>query len=185
MRSPPSISSESSGYEDIETDTETKTITSAESKSENYKKIREQRLAALKDKLSSKGQSLKLMDMLHSNKENEILDLIRSRHTRVVLDVCLLWSCIHGNSSSIAHFLSLGANPEACDAEGFSAMHLAAEYNSSDSIKLLIRRGARIVGPFYVGQQERNHADYAFSKSIEYSNFKNLSLKMELMLMPV
>ena len=114
---------------------------------ENPKEVKQRRLNAIKDKLSSKGQSFEIIDLLAAKKEKELLELIHSHHTRVVLDVCLLWSCIHGDKTLITYFLKLGANPDATDAEGFSAMHLVAENNNDEAVDALIMAGARIIGP--------------------------------------
>lgn len=142
-----SISSESSGCNDLTFEEELRDNLEFSDDIEDIKEIRERRMNALKDKLNSKGQSYELIDLLSAKKEEELLNMIRSRHTRVVLDICLLWSCLQDDCRLIAQFLALGANPSAADAEGFNAMHLAAENSSSDSIKVLIAAEAGIIGP--------------------------------------
>ncbi|RXG61156.1 Transient receptor potential channel pyrexia [Armadillidium vulgare] len=105
------------------------------------------RLTALKDKLSSKGQPLMILNLLEARQPIEALRIAQEGHSRVRLDVCLLWSCIYGDAEIAEISLSNGANPEARDAEGFSALHLAAESGSEDIVGILIREGARLIGP--------------------------------------
>ena len=142
-----SISSENSECDDLPTDDEPKNTTELIDDSEDPEALKERRVNALKDKLNSKGQSFDLIDLLSAKKEQELLEMIRTRHTRVILDVCVLWSCLQIDAHLVSYFIKLGANPGATDAEGFSAMHLAAENSSADTIEVLFLAGANIFGP--------------------------------------
>ncbi|XP_018025927.1 transient receptor potential channel pyrexia [Hyalella azteca] len=141
-----SISSESSEHEDLACEMGHQACSSASNGKDHAKLTRERRLRALRDKLSSKGQTFESLELLSTNKRNELASLLRTRRSRVVLDVCLLWACVY-DVELISYFLKLGANPDAADAEGFSALHLAAENGDAQSIVKLVNAGAQVTGP--------------------------------------
>lgn len=141
------ISSESSDDDELAGEMDLQCDIELSKGGEDLKHIRERRLRALKDKLSSKGQSHDSLYLLSNNRREELKILLRSVHTRVVLDVCLLWACAHGEGDLVSEFLRLGANAEAQDSEGFSALHLAAENCDAEAISVLISSGAQITGP--------------------------------------
>lgn len=79
-----------------------------------------------------------------------------------------LWhQAMKGDAPGIAKSLRTGADPTAADKDGFSALHVAAEYGHGDAIRMLIAAGAEVNcldrhgnGPLWVASRCANGPDY-------------------------
>nr|XP_053649353.1 transient receptor potential channel pyrexia-like isoform X1 [Cherax quadricarinatus] len=108
--------------------------------------VREHRINALRSFLVTKNHPLVILNLLETNKIVEAITMARESKTRVRLDVCLLWACLQGVADLVQTLLDEGANVEARDNMGFSALHLAAESGSEEVLQVLLKNGARVGG---------------------------------------
>ncbi|XP_045599551.2 transient receptor potential channel pyrexia isoform X2 [Procambarus clarkii] len=113
----------------------------------NSQASHEHRINALRSFLVTKNQPLVILNLLEANKISEAITMAKESKTRVRLDVCLLWACLHGAADLVQTLLEEGANVEARDNAGFSALHLAAESGSEEVLRVLLEGGARLGGP--------------------------------------
>ena len=56
----------------------------------------------------------------------------------------LLESAQTGDMMGVQHSLQAGADPDAQDLSGFTALHYAAKYNNADMCRALLERGASV-----------------------------------------
>ncbi|XP_071516483.1 transient receptor potential channel pyrexia-like [Panulirus ornatus] len=114
----------------------------------NAQAVREHHVNALRSFLSAKNQPLVVLNLLEANRVAEAVALARESQTRVLLDACLLWACLQGAADLVRTMLEAGANVDARDNAGFSALHLAAESGSEEVLGVLMEGGARIGDPW-------------------------------------
>jgi ankyrin repeat protein len=75
----------------------------------------------------------------------------------------LLWASIDGNTEAISLLLDHGANINASDDEGCTALHLAAEYGNHEAVQLLVDKRADI---FAIDYNADTPLDLAASVSV-------------------
>ena len=97
------------------------------------------------------GEDLPIIeDLFHFLSANRRLSSLLTPHFRRLRDVgscpILLWAVIHGHASLAERLISKGAKVDELpsDSEGKTALHLAAEFDYPDIIRVLVKHGAQI-----------------------------------------
>ena len=92
-------------------------------------------LQILLDRGDGPGQVPRDPKTLPSEQSFDCVDLEHGRSA-------LMWCCMHRNLQVVQQLLSLGADPNICDINGMSCLHVAAAYNDVPLARLLINSGA-------------------------------------------
>ena len=97
------------------------------------------------------GEDLPIIeDLFHFLSANRHLSSLLTPHFRRLRDVgscpILLWAVIHGDASLAEGLISKGAKVDELpsDSDGKTALHLAAEFDYPDVIRVLVKHGAQI-----------------------------------------
>ena len=97
------------------------------------------------------GEDLPIIeDLFHFLSANRRLSSLLTPHFHRLRDVgscpILLWAVIHGDASLAERLISKGAKVDELpsDSDGKTALHLAAEFDYPDVIRVLVKHGAHI-----------------------------------------
>ena len=97
------------------------------------------------------GENLLIIeDLFHFLSANRRLSSLLTSHFRRLRDVgscpILLWAVIHGDASLAERLILKGAKVDErpSDSDGKTALHLAAEFDYPDVIRVLVKHGAQI-----------------------------------------
>lgn len=97
------------------------------------------------------GEDLLIIrDLFHFLSTNRRLSSLLTPHFRKLQDAgscpILLWAVIHGDASLAERLISKGAKVDELpsDSDGKTALHLAAEFDYPDIIRILVKHGAQI-----------------------------------------